>query len=96
MHDLIASPFLNGFVVLRPGRLEGLTLSERRFRDLELAHDSGADLPLWLARAVRARWGVDLVIRSASDAVLIRDAPPYGHGRASWEINLGCDLGCIH
>ncbi|KJS63539.1 hypothetical protein [Streptomyces rubellomurinus] len=51
MHDLIASPFLDSFVVLRPGRLEGIKLSEPRFRELECARDSGANIPFWLAAA---------------------------------------------
>lgn len=69
---------------------------ERRFRELEHAHGSGANLPFWLAHAARARWGSELAIRPASEAVLVRDAPVYGHSRASWEINLGCDLDCGH
>ncbi|WP_030260582.1 MULTISPECIES: radical SAM protein [Streptomyces] len=96
MHDLIASPFLNSFVVLRPGRLEGIKLPEHRFRELEYARDSGATLPFWLAAAARARWGIEPAIRPASEAVLVRDASMYGHSRASWEINLGCDLDCEH
>ncbi|MEV7355316.1 radical SAM protein [Kitasatospora sp. NPDC091276] len=96
MHSLIASPFLKSFVVLQPGRLEGIKLPEQRFRELERAHGSGADLPFWLASAARARWGTELAIRPTSEAVLIRDSPMYGHSRASWEINLGCDLDCEH
>ncbi|MFG2845129.1 radical SAM protein [Kitasatospora sp. NPDC048296] len=96
MHDLIASPFLNSFVVLRPGRLEGIELPERRFRELERARDAATNLPFWLVAAARARWGTELALRSATEAVLVRDAPRYGHSRASWEINLGCDLDCEH
>ncbi|MFD7826194.1 radical SAM protein [Kitasatospora sp. NPDC059803] len=96
MHSLIASPFLKSFVVLRPGRLEGIELPERRFRELEHSHDSEANLPFWLAHAARTRWGAELAIRPTSEAVLVRDAPVYGHSRASWEINLGCDLDCEH
>ncbi|MFF0410099.1 radical SAM protein [Kitasatospora sp. NPDC004745] len=96
MHDLIASPFLNSFVVLRPGRLEGIALPERRFRELAQSHGSGLAVPLWLTDAARSRWGIDVAPRPVSHAVHIRDAPVYGHSRASWEINLGCDLDCEH
>ncbi|GHF41679.1 hypothetical protein GCM10018790_19210 [Kitasatospora xanthocidica] len=96
MHDLIASPFLNSFVLLRPGRLEGIKLPERRFRELERARDSGATLPFWLTDAARARWNVELSVRLTSEAVLVRDTSMFGHSRASWEINLGCDLDCEH
>ncbi|MBO1413508.1 radical SAM protein [Streptomyces sp. FH025] len=96
LHDLIASPFLSSFVVLRPGRLEGIRLPEERFQELERARDSGLYLPSWLADAARVRWGVELASRRVDAAVLFRDAPVYGHSRASWEINLGCDLDCEH
>lgn len=28
--------------------------------------------------------------------VLVRQESPYGYGRASWEINLGCNYACSH
>ncbi|MEV7771941.1 radical SAM protein [Kitasatospora sp. NPDC086791] len=96
MHDLIASPFLKSFVLLRPGRPEGIKLPERRFRELERARDSGATLPFWLMDAARARWNIEPAARPTNEAVLVRDASMFGHSCASWEINLGCDLAWEH
>ncbi|MFE2111242.1 radical SAM protein [Kitasatospora sp. NPDC059463] len=92
MHELIAAPFLGKFVLLKPGRLEGITLPERRFRELER---EGA-VPAWLVDAADRRWGISLPDRPISELVLVRRPSDFGHGRASWELNKGCDFGCDH
>ena len=30
------------------------------------------------------------------ERVIVREESPYGYGRASWEINLGCNYACSH
>jgi len=30
------------------------------------------------------------------ERVLVRERSEYGYGRASWEINLGCNYACSH
>ncbi|MFJ3216111.1 NAD-dependent epimerase/dehydratase family protein [Kitasatospora sp. NPDC086801] len=73
--------------MLRPGRPEGTKLPERRFRELEHAHDSGANLPFWLAHAARTRWGTELAIRPVSEAVLVRATVKWLVGRADYVIH---------
>ncbi|WP_055495559.1 hypothetical protein [Streptomyces sp. TP-A0356] len=58
MHDLIASPFLEQHVLLRPGHKDGLLLPEENYEELR-AHDPAQPAPAWLAHAVRDQWGMD-------------------------------------
>ncbi|MFF1909201.1 radical SAM protein [Kitasatospora sp. NPDC058218] len=96
MHDVIAASFVGGYVVLRPDRLQSIKIPESKFRELEHGSTTGGACPAWLVDAADRRWGVALPSRQISDAVLIRQAPPYGHSRASWELNKGCDYDCEH
>ena len=95
MHDLIASPFLDDYVVLRPGSTRGIKIGPRRHRELERAADQ--ECPQWLVDAVRRRWpDLDLSNRQVGQSVLVRSVSPYGFGRASYELNLGCNYDCEH
>ncbi|MBV8542342.1 MAG: radical SAM protein [Pseudonocardiales bacterium] len=95
MHDLIASPFLGDYLVLRPGSTQGLKLPHRRYQQLQQA---AADevCPGWLVDAVRRRWGVDLTGRPLAETVLVRTPSPCAYGRASYEVNMGCNYDCEH
>ncbi|MET8697801.1 radical SAM protein [Kitasatospora sp. NPDC004723] len=95
MHDLIASPFLEGHVAVRPGRHEGLRLGVGRYREL-LDAPPQATVPGWLVKAARSAWGVALDGRQLDGTVLVRQPTALGYGRASWEINKGCDYDCEH
>ena len=95
MHEVIASPFLDDYVVVRPGDTRAVRIGPRRYRDL-LKTAPAAGCPEWLVDAVRRRWDLDLAERLLADAVLVRDQSRWGYGRASYEINLGCDYDCEH
>jgi hypothetical protein len=88
MHQLIASPFLDHFLVLRPGRTNGLKVGKGRYE--ALCADPGT-VPPWLANAARTMWDIERL-----DSVMVRRPAPLGYGRASWEINKGCDYNCEH
>ncbi|HZD14669.1 MAG TPA: radical SAM protein [Pseudonocardiaceae bacterium] len=95
MHDLIASPFLEYYLLLRPGSTQGIKLPYRRYQQLQQA-TAGEACPGWLVDAVRCRWGVDFSGRPLAETVLVRTPSPYGYGRASYEVNLGCNYDCEH
>ncbi|MEU7045422.1 hypothetical protein AB0A77_30805 [Streptomyces varsoviensis] len=93
MHDLIVSPFLTDYLVLRPGDPRGMKIQRHHYLELcEGAHT----LPSWLCNAAHRRWGLDLTSAGPGEALLVRAPSPYGHGRASYEVNNGCNWGCDH
>lgn len=96
MHDLIVSPFLGDHLVLRPGSAKGMKIPAHRYLELQQAAMSDAEVPTWLHRPVQDRWGLDLGRSAADTVLLVRDPSPYGHGRASYELNLGCNWACKH
>lgn len=88
MHQLIASPFLDHFLVVRPGYSNGIRIGKGRYE--QLCADP-ATVPAWLADAARTTWGIERL-----HSVLVRRPAHLGYGRASWEINKGCDYDCEH
>jgi hypothetical protein len=95
VHEVIVSPFLDNYVVVRPGDTRAVRIGPRRYHDL-LEAAPGAACPTWLADAIRQRWDLDLAEQPLASAVLVRKPSPLGYGRASYEINLGCDYDCEH
>jgi hypothetical protein len=53
MHELIASPFPDDYLVLRPGSTRGLKIPHPRYLELRQAATSGDHCPAWLSDAVR-------------------------------------------
>ena len=96
-HDLLAAPFLGRYLLLRPGSTEGVQLPRGHFDQLAQAAAAGGSYPPWLAGLARQRWGVNLPVTGPMHGrVLVREESGYGYGRASWEINLGCNYACSH
>lgn len=96
MHELIASPFLDHHLVLRPGAVNGLKIPHRRYQELEQATTTNEVCPAWLADPVRHAFGLDLTGRPVNGTVLVRPPSRYGFVRASYELNLGCNYDCEH
>lgn len=94
-HALIASPFLDGHLLLKPGARAGARISADHYEGLRQAA-AGESLPTWAVQTASDVWGLDLGGRPAQGTVLVREPSPYGYCRASWEINLGCNFGCKH
>ncbi|MFF4254987.1 radical SAM protein [Streptomyces sp. NPDC001663] len=94
-HELIIAPFLQDHWILRPGSSAGLKIPAHRYLELRdaAAHDT---MPAWLPDVVRRRWGIDVGDRRPRDILLVRGPSPYGHGRASYEVNNGCNWACPH
>ncbi|WP_181785496.1 radical SAM protein [Streptomyces phytophilus] len=96
MHEIIVSPFLDDYLVLRPDRTAGIKIPLTRYLELKQAVDTGDTIPGWLVDAGRWAWDLRLADKPAAGTVLVRSPSPYGYARASWEINKGCDYDCDH
>ena len=95
MHELIISPFLGSHLVLRPGQRNAIKISRARYAQLQAAGPAGS-CPDWLADAVRKSWGTDISGRPLRDSAIVRAPSPLGYGRASYELNMGCNYDCKH
>ncbi|MEU6709573.1 radical SAM protein [Streptomyces wuyuanensis] len=95
MPRLIAAPFLNDRLVLRPGSSSGLKIPPLKYAELQHLSEHGGNVPEWLSVAVQKQWALALA-GPLRDVVLVRDPSPYGYVRASYEINKGCDYDCPH
>jgi MoaA/NifB/PqqE/SkfB family radical SAM enzyme len=97
VHELIASPFLDHHLVLRPGAKNGLKIPHPRYQELEQAATTTHEVcPAWLADPVRQAFGLDLTGRPVNGTVLVRPPSSCGFVRASYELNLGCNYDCEH
>ncbi|MEU6676850.1 radical SAM protein [Streptomyces sp. NPDC046925] len=96
MHQLIAAPFLDGHLLLRPGARSGARIPATHYEQLRAAADGVQNLPGWTVDLAAEAWGLDVAGAPTTDTVLIREPSAYGYCRASWEINLGCNFGCKH
>ncbi|MGW7519929.1 radical SAM protein [Streptomyces sp. NPDC054796] len=96
MHQLIAAPFLDEYFVLRPGSRRGLRIPARRFAELQRCAGAGEAVPTWLHRPAHQQWGIETAALAPPEAVLVRSPSRFAYGRASYELNLGCNFGCRH
>jgi organic radical activating enzyme len=95
IHQLIASPYPEGHIVVSPGQEGGIRIGPNKYAELRDSAPA-ASVPDWLAAAVRAQWGMDVTGLPSGDAVMVRPETPYGYARASYEVNLFCNYGCEH
>lgn len=93
-HRLIVSPFLEGFLAVRPGSAKGIRLPEEQYLELQTLAESASPMPEWFADPVYSTWGLDLHGEPSHEVMLVRSPSEYGYSKASWEINLGCNFGC--
>jgi molybdenum cofactor biosynthesis enzyme MoaA len=94
-HQLIASPYPDGHLVVSPGREGGIKIGVNKYAELRDAAPA-APVPGWLAAAARAQWGQDVTGLTFAEAVMVRPETSYGYARASYELNLGCNYDCEH
>lgn len=90
----MASPFLAQYLLVQPGRAAGVRIPEVRYEELRATGEEGRPAPAWLTGAAKEAWGAELPEAPLGDVVLVRERSRYGYGKASWEINLGCDYDC--
>ena len=96
MHELIVTPFLGDYLVLRPGSPGALRLPGVKYHELARAAVVGGACPEWLADAARQHWRSDIAGRPLVGLALVRHPSPYGFVRATYELNLGCNYDCEH
>jgi len=94
-HQLIASPYPGGHIVVSPGQEGGVRIGANKYAELRDAAPS-APVPDWLAAGARAAWGLEVTGQATGDTVKVRPETPYGYARASYEVNLGCNYECEH
>jgi MoaA/NifB/PqqE/SkfB family radical SAM enzyme len=92
MHELIASPFMGKYIVVRPGHRRGLTIPREKYLELTDAQN----FPDWLIAGVRQAWDIDLSQVDTSGRLLVRAESGYEFGKATYELNLGCNYDCEH
>lgn len=96
MHNLIISPFLGDYLLTRPDSGRGVKVPHRRYVELNSLVRGDSSVPAWLIDAAQQCWGLDLTGRTTREVVVVRKESPYGFGRASYELNLGCNYDCEH
>lgn len=96
MYELIATPYLDRYLLIRPGADNGVTIPYRHYAALKEASVIGGPVPAWLTTAARRAWGINLEGRPTTGAVLVRSFSPLSLPRASYELNLGCNYDCEH
>ncbi|MBT8227102.1 MAG: radical SAM protein, partial [Dactylosporangium sp.] len=94
MPELIASPFLDEFLLLHPGHRRGIRMPQTRFAALATT-DPREPVPDWLVATAETSWRLRLTGRRFGETVLVR-RPCAGYAWASWEITLGCNWACPH
>ncbi|WP_326704635.1 radical SAM protein [Streptomyces cyaneofuscatus] len=96
MHQLIASPYNGTFLIARPGSKGGMRIPRTLYEELAATAESSNPLPAWLLAQARTAWGLDLADAVMRDTVLVRSGTGLGYGRATYEINKGCNFNCEH
>lgn len=95
MHQLLASPFLGQYLVVRPGQPATVRIPEARYEELCAGAAEDRPVPEWLRQAAAQAWSMSLPDTTGlRGTVLVRERSTYGYAKASWEINLGCDYDC--
>jgi MoaA/NifB/PqqE/SkfB family radical SAM enzyme len=96
VHELIASPQLDNFVIVRPGAQRALGIPRSKYQELVRRVGDGHPVPGWLIEAARQAWGLRLDGQSVSSAVLVRPLTALNYARATYEVNKGCNFSCEH
>ncbi|MGD3112324.1 radical SAM protein [Streptomyces sp. YGL11-2] len=96
MHQVIASPQHEKFVIVRPGSRQGIHIPHDLYRELKGAVSGDLPLPAWLVNAARKAWGLKLDARPGKGTVLVRSITRLNYSRATYEINKGCNYNCEH
>jgi hypothetical protein len=78
VHELITSPFMGEYLVLRPGIPHGLKISHDKYLQLGQILTADDVCPAWLIDATRRAWDLEISGRAVNDAVIVRTQSTYG------------------
>jgi hypothetical protein len=95
VYEIIVSPFLGSYILVRPGCRNGMKISHARYQELAQAVPDDIS-PAWLVAVARRAWHLDISDEPMSGRILVRPESSLGYGRASYELNLGCNYDCEH
>lgn len=95
MHEIIVSPFLDTFLAVSPGRRSAVKLPRGKYDQLRSAWQRES-CPDWLSDAAMRSWGINIAERPLRDIGILREPALLGYGRASYELNMGCNYDCKH
>lgn len=95
MYEVIVSPFLDTCLLLRPGQPNAAKISRLEYAQLQAAR-ADEHCPDWLSDTVMKLWATDVRGKLLRDVAVVRAPSVLGYGRASYEINLGCNYDCEH
>lgn len=76
-HQLIASPYPDGHVVVSPGREGAIRIDVGKYAELRDATPT-VPVPGWLVAAARAQWGLDVAAQPSGTAIRVRPETGYG------------------
>lgn len=96
MHEIIASPQVGRFTLVRPGASRAVQIPRAMYAELSEAAKGNSAPPSWLPALAEQAWGLRPSELSAPDAVLVRPISSLAYNRATWEINKGCNFNCEH
>jgi uncharacterized Fe-S cluster-containing radical SAM superfamily protein len=94
-HRLVASPFLEHHLLVAPGSAQGIKISSERYQTLRNLYASDDAVPSWITAVAERCWGVD-VAGTMHEMILVREPTALNYGRATHELNLGCNYDCEH
>src|SRR5712691_6876804 len=86
MSDLIVSPFLGEYLVVRPGHKRAVKISGTQYREIAQT----PVLPAWFNQLCIQAWDCE------RGSITVRSEAILGCGKASYELNLGCNYDCEH
>lgn len=95
MHEMIISPFLDAYLAVSPGRRKAIKVPQEKYAQLRFVQH-GEPCPGWLADAAMQSWGIDIGGRPLHSSAIVREPAFLGYGRASYELNMGCNYDCKH
>jgi hypothetical protein len=76
VRELIASPFLGEYLLLRRGSPRGLKISHQKYLQVARAATAGDLPPEWLVGATRSCWDLDIGGQPTGKTILVRARSP--------------------